>query len=278
MPVCYLYRRRNSCPQYVLYICTGLINTAADMASAFDLQEQTLTFFSGNESSLLAAPNSLTLIAHDSTNSPTWLTTAIIQQALSTLNECYLAPHSPSIDKNAIPAFLFSFTNTEQTYNKYFLKYLTKNKDQFTFTSFLAPHAPAVEDWYTHIVSSLKKQSTPSIVIIEHPELLLSIVPGMTPIKLLSCLHEIQRLSTLYVVTTTSTSSGNTATLLPSLLHRSSLIVSLTALNTGRADDISGTLATSIGPINTDKIGQKNIEERHYSYQVNANAVKMYYK
>lgn len=251
------------------------------MASASDLQEQELTFYSNNTHSLLAEPKSLSLIIHEPSNYPTWLVSGIAQQALSDNNECYLSPQSQSLKKTPIPTYLYSFSQTEQAYSKYFHKYITKNKNLFTFHSFLTDDSIALESWDTSIISKLKLSSSTStespIVILENPELLLSIVPDMTTEKLLSQLMMIQKVATLYISSST-TSLSSTNKFMMSLLHRSSMLVTLTALTTGRADDISGILSISKGPIHNSSVSSKTISDHQYSYFVSANTVKLYFK
>lgn len=246
------------------------------MASASDLQQQALTFYETHEGSLLSASNSLSLIVHDASNSPTWLVSGIIQQALSETNECYLSPQAPTLRKIANTTYVYSFTNPEHLYNRYFNRYLTKNRELLKFTSFLSDFTSNLENWDTYILNQIKENTLQRpIVIIEHPELLISIIPGMTINKLISKLTEFQKFSTLYIVTSTSLTKSY-QTLLPSLLHRSSLIISLTSLSTGRADDISGILSVSSGP----KFMSSNpkISDRQYSYYVSTNSVKLYFK
>lgn len=246
------------------------------MASASDLQQQALTFYDVHEGSLLSLPTSLSLIVHDAPNSPTWLISGIIQQSLSENNECYLSPQAPSLTKPANSTYLYSFNNPDHSYNRYFNKYLTKNRDLFKFTSFLSAFSSNLEKWDTYILNEIKQTSSKKpIVIIEHPELLISIIPRMTTNKLISKLAEIQKFSTLYIITSTSLATAY-QTFLPSLLHRSSLIISLTSLSTGRADDISGILSVSSGP----KFVQSNskISNRQYSYHVSTNSLKLYFK
>lgn len=241
------------------------------MASTSDLQQQALTFYSTKVGSLLSDFNTLSLILHDSSNCPAWLITGIIQQALSKDNECYLSPQAPKVTKATIPTFLYSFTNTEQTYSKCFQKYINSNKDFLKFTSYLSDSSKDPSKFSTDVLQDVGKVEEKPFVIIENPELLLSIVPGMTIIQLLSQLNEIQKHTTLYIVTSTS---PNKSSLLSMLLHRSSLIITLTALTTGRADDMSGTLSVSPGPIKS----KQNVSDRQYSYLVSTNNVKLFYK
>lgn len=243
------------------------------MASTSDLQEQALTFYKNKSNTLTPSQNTLSLITHDSSNFPSWLIAGILQQSVSTNNECFLSPNFPSINKESSPSYVYSFTNTIQTYNKYFLKYNIKNNENLHFTSFINSDAPTLASWYTSIISEIKSNRNP-VVIIENPELVLLLDPTVTINKLLSQIQEIQKHCALYIVSTTSTSSSFTSTYLPSILHRSSLIISLTALTTGRADDISGTLTISTGPIPNEN----QIESRQYSYLISNSAVKLYFK
>lgn len=252
------------------------------MASVSDLQEQGLSFFSKHEHSILLPQQSLSLIVSEQSNSPTWLVSGVIQQSLSSDNECFLSPHSPSRQKPALPTFLFSFSNTELTYSKYFHKYITKNKDIFKFKSFITDDTQSLETWNSIILEDVKKiasyKGLSPVVIIENPELLLSVVPGMVLSKLLSQLMAIQQQCALYIVTSSSTTIA--PQFLPSLLQRASLLVSLTPLSTGRADDISGVLSISPGPIRLDEETDNTtpVADRQYSYLVSTNAVKLYYK
>lgn len=249
------------------------------MASASDLQEQELTFYSENVHSLISPEKSLTLILHEPSNYPSWLTIGIAQQSLSNNNECYLSPQSPSYSKKPSPTFLYSFSETEQTYSKYVVKYITQNKEIFNFISFLTDSSISEDKWDIDLRDKIKKlsgtsSSTPT-VILENPELLLSIVPNLTIPKLLAQIMEIQKIATLYIVS--STTSINSSDFISSLLHRSSIIISLTALTTGRADDISGILSISKGPIH-DREKSNKICDRQYAYFVSTNNVKLYYK
>jgi hypothetical protein len=244
------------------------------MTSTSDLQQQALTFYETREGSLLSSDNTLSLIVHDSSNSPSWLVSGIIQQSLSENNECYLSPQSPTLEKQASPSFLCSFTSPEHSYLKHFQKTITKNKQLFTFKSFLSDSSAQIEKWDSLIFEQIKSKNSPNpIVIIEHPEILLSIIPGLTIDKLLSQIHEIQKISTLYIVTSTSLSLSYSQ-LLPILLHHSTLIISLTSLSTGRADDISGILSITSGP----QKSLLNVSDRQYSYLVTTNNVKLYFK
>ena len=252
------------------------------MASASDLQEQGLAFYSKHEQYLLSPQKSLSLIVHEPFNFPSWLVAGIIQQSLSNDNECYLSPQSLNRRKSALPTFLYSFSDTEVTYSKYFHKYVTKNRNMFTFKSFLSEDSISLDSWNKFIHEQLKKSAlsfgSPPVVILENPELLLSIVPEMTVCKLLSQIMAIQQESVLYIVTCSSILGA--PQFLPALLHRSSLLVSLTPLTTGRADDISGILSISPGPVHSnDKLKDSfSIADRQYSYLVTTNAVKLYFK
>lgn len=249
------------------------------MASASDLQEQDLNFYSTHEHSLISPQNTLSLIVHEPSNYPSWLVSGIVQQALSPNSECFLSPQAPLKPNTPSPVILLSFTNTLQTYSKYTHKYITQNKDFFTFISFLTDTSIPLESWNQKVVNQLSTlKSSKPIVIIENPELLLSIVPNMTTSKLLSQLHSIQKLSALYIVTSTSNTPISSQSLfLPSLLHHSSMIVSLTSLTTGRADDISGILSISSGPKHLVSNDSK-IADLQYSYLVTTSGVKLYYK
>ncbi|TID29532.1 hypothetical protein CANINC_001887, partial [Pichia inconspicua] len=130
-----------------------------------------------------------------------------------------------------------------------------------------------LSSWNTVLLEKLKKESNP-LLILEHPELLLSIIPGMTFTKLLSQLQSLQKHSTLYIVTSTSNSL-----MLSALLHRSSLIVSLTSLTTGRADDMSGTLSVSKGPAYAfSNFEGLDVADSDYSYLVTTNNITVFYK
>lgn len=240
------------------------------MASTQDLQQQALTFFTTKEGSLISAPNTLSLILHEASNHPSWLITGLVQQALSTDNECFLAPHSPQYNKKCTPTFLHTFTNTEQSYARHINKYITKNKEHFKFHSYLTS-SDKIMSWDTQLLSQLKRESNP-ILILENPELLLSIIPGMTLQKWLSQIQELQKHSILYIVTSTINS-----TFLYALLYRSSLIVSLTSLTTGRADDMSGTVGVSQGPVLFSRDFAKVVDSQ-YSYLVSTNNIKLFYK
>lgn len=249
------------------------------MASASDLQEQELTFYSDNIHSLISPQKSLTLILHEPSNYPSWLNIGIAQQSLSNNNECYLSPQSPSYSKKPCPTFLYSFSETEQTYSKYVVKYITQNKEMFNFISFLADSSISEDKWNIDLCKKIEKSletsaSTPT-VILENPELLLSIIPDLTIPKLLSQIMEIQKVATLYIIS--STTSINSSDFINSLLHRSSIIISLTALTTGRADDITGILSISKGPVH-DCVKSKKLCDRQYAYFVSTNNVKLYYK
>lgn len=252
------------------------------MASASDLQEQGLAFYSKHEQYLLSPQKSLSLIVHEPFNCPSWLVAGIIQQSLSNDNECYLSPQSPNRQKTASPTFLYSFSNTELTYSKYLHKYVTKNRNMFTFKSYITEDSISLDTWDKSICEQLEKSAklcdSSPVVILENPELLLSVVPAMTISKLLSQIMTIQQKSALYVVT--SSSIIGAPQFLPALLHRSSLLISLTPLTTGRADDISGILSISPGPVQSnDRIEDRlSIADRQYSYLVTTNAVKLYFK
>lgn len=242
------------------------------MASTQDLQEQSLTFYSTREGSLISEPNTLSLIVHEPSNQSSWVITALIQQSLSTDNECYLSPQSPPKSKDSFKTFLHTFANTEQSYSKYLNKYITKNKSNFNFHSYLTM-PEKLASWDTQLLSQLKKEKNP-VVILENPELILSIIPGMTIQKLLSQIQELQKYCILYITTPIVNS-----TFLSALLHRSSLIVSLTSLTTGRADDMSGTLSVSSGAVFVPHtIDHLKVENSQYSYLVTANNIKLFYK
>lgn len=257
--------------------------TKQQMASASDLQEQELSFYQGNIHSLIAPENSISLILHEPANYPSWLISGIIQQSISSNNECYLSQQSPAYPKTPSSTFFYSFSETEQTYSKYFLKYITQNKSLFQFISPLTDSTISIESWNKSIITKVKETKTKDltpVVILESPELLLSIIPGLTIPKLLTQIMEIQKYATLYIAL--STDLINSSELVISLLHRSSIILSLTSLTTGRADDISGVLSISKGPIHNEDINKKlvsfKIADRQFVYFVSANGVKLYYK
>lgn len=242
------------------------------MTSTQDLQRQSLIFYQTKEGSLLSPPNTLSLIVHEASNHPSWIITGIVQQAISTNGECFLAPNSPHRLKTSSKTILHSFTNTEQSYSKHINKYITKNKDQFKFHSYLTS-GENLELWHTKLLDQLRKESNP-FLILENPELLLSIIPGMTLPRLLSQLQDLQKHSSLYIVTSTSNNL-----FLSALLHRSSLIVSLTSLTTGRADDMSGTLSVSKGPAcSISNLENPNVTDSEYSYLVSTNNINIFYK
>lgn len=249
------------------------------MASASDLQEQDLTFYDTIHHSLITTPKSLSLIVHDPTNEPSWLISGIIQQGLSETNECYLSPQSPNFQKPSSQVIFVTFLNTESTYSKSFSKLSVSNNSNFKLISFLDPkinEKVKLENWFDFISKQISENTkNDSVLILENPSILLDLIPGLTNDKFLSQLQSLQSLSCLYI--TISSNLSYNSIILPQLLHRSSLIVSLTALETGRADDISGILSISNGPVlfSDDK---RKLNLREYSYLVTTNSVKLYYK
>jgi elongator complex protein 6 len=118
-------------------------------------------------------------------------------------------------------------------------------------------------------------------LILENVDVLLT--AGNTPERILTLIHNLHAVSSHIqiicnadspLVTPGTYLSDSHGLLVNHLIHRSSLVVSLRPLETGRADDVTGVLRITRGP----KVSQLKVIENEYLYFVTSDNVKIIHR
>lgn len=118
-------------------------------------------------------------------------------------------------------------------------------------------------------------------IILENIDILLT--AGSSAEKILNLIHNLQSISAHIqiicnadspLVTPGSNLSSNHGLLINHLIHRSSLVVSLRPLETGRADDVTGVFRITRGP----KLSPLQVVENEYLYFVTSDNVRIIHR
>ncbi|KAG2732654.1 hypothetical protein G9P44_003644 [Scheffersomyces stipitis] len=262
-------------------------------------QNQDLILFKDNslvsEQILNSKASLLSLITHVQGTSPAWLTNSLIENALCGTAALVNNDLTKKVDNRA-EVILISFLHSKDHYIKNCRKNgldLATNPsftfvDCFTklFTETIKTPEKAsseVANLFGNIISTISKiENSRKVVFVEAPEILLQ-ATSVSSDELLALLLKINRLSRqLFVI---SSRDYNTVFNLDSsvsqdpvfkctdflvkLHHRSQYNISLQPLSTGRANDITGSLAVSTGAIPVDSlIPNLYVNEKEYIFNI----------
>ncbi|KAG7843962.1 hypothetical protein KL941_004444 [Ogataea angusta] len=251
------------------------------MTSSSDLQQQDLVVFEDRSILPKSDPdhNYCTLVLYKASTRPTWLNVALVENSL--FGTCYVNK-TPISDRSTAPVVFASLSVDETTYRKQLAR-LKGDLAGFKYVDLFNSY----QDWYTKISLEVDRQSKvdkPN-VFIENPEFLLFLT-DITVDKLLAQLRKLNTKCNLYLISSSDESlmeysdspddlATVHATFLTKLAHRTSLILSLRPLRTGRAEDVTGELTIGRGLIGSPK----KIVEREYLYLINKEGtVKLFYR
>lgn len=201
--------------------------------------------------------------------SSSWLTTCFVENLI--FGTCYINKDASSFKTSKFSiknprsrVIIVSFLHGISFYNKTWVKYLGvdpsfQGNENLGFFDLSTAEAP-VDKLFKPVIAALKSSTLPCTVILDHPELYFltnrcSINEFMTQISYLNSLTNIlistsadANLIDLHE-TDPSTITHRQTEFLTKLYHRSQMILSLRPLETGRADDVTGTITVSKGSI-----------------------------
>lgn len=233
----------------------------------------------------------LSVITHVHGTLATWLVSGLIESYLYGTCNLINTSSNKTISQAKSKVILISFSNDHRLYDKFFKKINLEavNNANFKFVSVLNE----VFDNESVIFEKIMKEITnftsvekPLNVVIESPEILLH-TTDMETDSYLSFLNSVQKKTTnLTLVSSIDKNMINFQTpsedsiefrhteFMSKLFYRSNVIFNLKPLETGRADDVTGTLTVSKG------LQQKlEVVEKEYLFLINKEGnVKLFYR
>ncbi|KAI0462791.1 hypothetical protein LJB42_003592 [Komagataella kurtzmanii] len=232
--------------------------------------------------------------------SSSWLTTCFVENLI--FGTCNINKDANSFKTSKFSlknprsrVVIVSFLHGISFYNKTWVKYLGvessfQGDENLSFFDLSTAEAP-VDKLFKPVIAALKSSALPCTLILDHPELYFltnqcSINEFMSQISYINSLANVL-VSTFADAnlidlneTDSSTITHRQTEFLTKLYHRSQGILSLRPLETGRADDVTGTMTVSKGSISfEDEAKNLEINEQQYLYLVNKEgSVKVFFR
>ncbi|EJS44128.1 elp6p [Saccharomyces arboricola H-6] len=271
------------------------------------VQRQDLVLFS--DQSVLPAHffqdsnfHNLFFVTHRSSTQPLWLINALIEAHVlgspNSLNEASSSPLSSSTRSHAVVAsFIHEQNHFINSLNK--LKIPSNNYhvldflSDFVITSILnKPRHKILRDLLAKFSAAIPNAPADTIVIIEQPELLLSLVNGLTYSELNNAFITplLKQCQILIIVSNSdifniddfdvSLHSSNLQNFYKSTFIKSMINLNLNPLKTGFAKDVTGSLRVCRGgsPIATPSNTNLHVVENEYLYLHEKESTKLFYR
>lgn len=271
------------------------------------VQRQDLVLFS--DQSVLPAQffqdgnsHNLFFITHQSSTQPLWLINALIETHIlgspNSLNEPSLSTLPSSIRSHAVVAsFIHEKNHFTNSLNK--LKIPSNNYCVLDFLSdFIVsnilnkPRDKILGDLLTKFSAAIQNNPTETIVVIEQPELLLSLISGLTYSELNNkFITPLLRQCQVLVIVSNSdifnineydvlAHSSNLQNFYKSSFIKSMINLNLNPLKTGFARDVTGSLHVCRGgaPIATSSNTSLHVVENEYLYLNEKESTKLFYR
>lgn len=253
-------------------------------------------FFQDNDS------HNLFFITHQSSTQPLWLINALIEAHVlgspSSLNESSSSPLSSSVRSHVVIAsFIHEQNHFINSLNK--LKIASNNYKVLDFLSdFIIKHIlnkprdKILSDLLAKFTAAIQSAPANTVVIIEQPELLLSLINGLTYSELNNKFITplLKQCQLLIMVSNTdifniddfdpSLHSSNLQNFYKSSFIKSMINLNLNPLKTGFAKDVTGSLRVCRGgsPIALSSNTNLHVIENEYLYLNEKESTKLFYR
>lgn len=262
-------------------------------------QRQDLAFFSDNSifpHDLLNNEHLFGLLTHTQGTSPSWFINILVENGL--FGTCFINHEKSSVKIPKSDVILISVLQDLKFYERDLKKngIEVQNLTQFHFIdcftdlfSKLNDDSSSIDKFFQNIFKQIEQiKSAKKIIIIEGIEFLLS-ATSLSSIKLLNYINKFHKLSSSLIIIScvdkelidTQNNSDKSSPefkffdFLIRLLHRSNLNISLRPLETGRANDITGTLTISKGTIPFESL---SLLEKEYLFHVTKDQTKLFFR
>ncbi|KAH3899012.1 related to Elongator complex protein 6 [Saccharomycodes ludwigii] len=248
--------------------------------------------------------HTLTHITHKLGTSPTWLLTALIETHIHgvplSLNESEKSNGKiPIVNKS--PIYISSFIHNESYSEQHFQNKISPQSGYYILPNLMEEIMKCTINTHnngnnfdglcSYILKMLKvkkeEQEQQTTIILEEPQLLLALIPNLKARDiLLKLITPISQIFQRVIVVTNIELYDNDATaesieikkFIQTIFYRSIVQLSLKPLETGRANDVTGTLRITRGGCASAVDNTTFVVENEYLYHVQKKSIKLFYR